>query len=296
MTEGKEYWRWPESKWVSQDIDWESAGIISAGVDIGSVSSQAVIMCDSELYAYSNIRSGSDSADCARKAMARALEGTRMKVEDIHYIVGTGYGRGNVPFAHRRVNEIVCHALGANYMYGPGIKTVLDLGGQDCKAIKCDERGKMLTFLMNDKCAADIGRGMEVLADLLQVPIQEVGELSLAIKEEPEPVSQTCAVYAKTQATGLLRIGWAKNEVLAAYCSAMAQRIMTQVGQLDIEKEVAITGGIAKNIGVVRRLEKGLGFKVLTSRFDPQIAGALGAALAGKTLGDESRKVAKRKA
>jgi len=287
-----EYWRWPESRWTSPDVDWRKADIITAGVDIGSVSSQMVVMCDGELYCYSNMRTGSDSPDSARKAAAWALEDTGLKIEDIHYIVGTGYGRVNVPFDQRAITEIACHARGANYMYGPTAKTLLDMGGQDCKAIKCDERGKVVTFLMNDKCAAGTGRGMEVFADLLAVPIAEVGPMSLEVDEEPRPVSSTCVVYAKTEATGLLRQGWPKNKVLAAYCIAMAHRVYTLLERIDVEKDFAITGGIAKNIGIVSRVEKELGLKALEPKYDTQIAGALGGALFAKALVEKSRKTA----
>ena len=177
-------------------------------------------------------------------------------------------------------------------MYGPTAKTLLDMGGQDCKAIKCDERGKVVTFLMNDKCAAGTGRGMEVFADLLAVPIAEVGEMSLDISEEPKAVSSTCVVYAKTEATGLLRAGWPKNKVLAAYCIAMAHRVYTLLERINVEKDFAITGGIAKNIGVVSRLQKEMGLKALPAKYDTQIAGALGAALFSKALVEKSRQAA----
>ncbi len=287
-----EYWRWTESRWISPDIDWKKADIVTAGVDIGSVSSQMVVMCDGELYCYSNVRTGSDSPDSARKAASWVLEDTGMKIEDIHYIIGTGYGRVNVPFAHRTITEIACHAKGANFMYGPTVKTVLDMGGQDCKAIKCDEQGKVITFLMNDKCAAGTGRGMEVFANLLAIPINEVGELSLSVDEEPEPVSSTCVIFAKSEAAGLLREGWPKNKVLAAYCSAMAHRVYALLGRINVEKDFAITGGIAKNIGLVSRLEKELGLKALLTKYDTQIAGGIGAALFAKALVEKSRKAA----
>ena len=292
----QEYWRWPESRWTAPGIDWRKAAIIAAGIDIGSVSSQAVVTCDGELYSYANLRTGSDSPDSAKRAMEWALQDTGMKVEDIHYVVGTGYGRVNVSFAQRAITEIACHARGANFMYGPTVKTLLDMGGQDCKAIKCDERGKVVTFLMNDKCAAGTGRGMEVMANLLQIPIQEVGELSLTVDKEPEPVSSTCVVYAKTEAVGLLRSGWKKNEVLAAYCSAMAHRVYTLLERVGVEKDFAITGGIAKNIGIVKRLEKELKLKALPPKHDTQLAGAIGAAFFAKALVEKSRQAAEAKA
>ncbi|MDI6707605.1 MAG: benzoyl-CoA reductase, bzd-type, subunit Q [Candidatus Thermoplasmatota archaeon] len=286
----KEYWRWPESRWTSPEIDWRSAKVITAGVDVGSVSTQAVVMTDGKLFCYSNMRTGSDSPESARKGMDWALEGTGLKIENIHYIVGTGYGRVNVPFAHKAITEIACHARGANFMYGNTIRTVLDMGGQDCKAIRCDERGKVTAFLMNDKCAAGTGRGMEVFADLLAVPIEEVGKLSLEVEIEPPPVSSTCVVFAKSEATGLLREGWPKSKVLAAYCSAMAHRIFTLLERVGVEKDFAITGGIAKNEGVVKRLENELGIKALTPNFDTQIVGAVGGALFAKALFEKAQK------
>ncbi|MFX1458050.1 MAG: benzoyl-CoA reductase, bzd-type, subunit Q [Promethearchaeota archaeon] len=288
----KEYWRWTESRYTNPDLKWEDGDIISAGVDVGSVSTQAVIMVDGEIYCYSSMRTGSNSPDSANNAMNWALEGTGLTLDKIQYVVGTGYGRVNVPFAKRAITEIACHARGANFIYGPEIRTVLDMGGQDCKAIRCDQRGKVTAFLMNDKCAAGTGRGMEVFADLLQVHINDVGKMSLEVDEEPEPVSSTCVVFAKSEAVGLLRKGWPKEKVLAAYCSAMAHRVVTLLLRLGIEEKFAITGGIAKNIGVVKRLEDELKLKAPEPSIDPQLAGAIGAALFAKALIEKERKKA----
>jgi bzd-type benzoyl-CoA reductase Q subunit len=286
----KEYWRWTESRHTNPDLKWEDGNIISAGVDVGSVSTQAVIMVDGEIYCYSSMRTGSNSPDSANNAMDWALEGTGLTLDKIQYVVGTGYGRVNVPFAKRAITEIACHARGANFIYGPEIRTVLDMGGQDCKAIRCDQRGKVTAFLMNDKCAAGTGRGMEVFADLLQVHINDVGKMSLEVVEEPEPVSSTCVVFAKSEAVGLLRKGWPKEKVLAAYCSAMAHRVVTLLLRLGIEEKFAITGGIAKNIGVVKRIEDELNLKAPEPSIDPQLAGAIGAALFAKALIEKERK------
>ena len=288
----KEYWRWTESRYTNPDLKWEDGDIISAGVDVGSVSTQAVIMVDGEIYCYSSMRTGSNSPDSANNAMDWALEGTGLTLDKIQYVVGTGYGRVNVPFAKRAITEIACHARGANFIYGPEIRTVLDMGGQDCKAIRCDQRGKVTAFLMNDKCAAGTGRGMEVFADLLQVHINDVGKMSLEVDEEPEPVSSTCVVFAKSEAVGLLRKGWPKEKVLAAYCSAMAHRVVTLLLRLGIEEKFAITGGIAKNIGVVKRIEEELKLKAPEPGIDPQLAGAIGAALFAKALLEKERKKA----
>lgn len=277
MSEG--YWRWREYHWLSPDLDWRAATVITAGIDIGSVSSQAVILANGQLYAYASMRTGYNSPDSARQVINRALEGTGMSVANIHYVVGTGYGRVNVPFAHRTITEIACHARGANFAYGPTVRTVLDMGGQDCKVIRCDERGRVLNFLMNDKCAAGTGRGLEVIADLLAVPIEEIGPLSLQVAEEPPPVSSTCVVFARSEALGLLRQGWPKSRVLAAYCAAMANRVALLIQRIGLEEDFAISGGIAKNPGIVVRLERTLGVKALSTDYDPQIVGALGAAL-----------------
>jgi bzd-type benzoyl-CoA reductase Q subunit len=274
-----EFWRWEETNWVDPDIVWQDAEFVTLGIDVGSVSSQAVIMADGAFYAYGNMRTGSDSPDSARNALKFALEKTDLTEERIDYCIGAGYGRVNVPMADRTVTEIACHARGANFIYGPQVRTVLDVGGQDIKAIRCDDRGKVTNFLMNDKCAAGTGRGMEVLADLLSVPIGEVGERSFQIDQEPKPVSSTCVVYAKSEAASLLRKGLGTNEALAAYCAAMAERMYSLLKRVGIEPEFAVTGGMAKNRGVIDRLKKKIGLEPLKTKWDTQLAGAAGAAL-----------------
>jgi bzd-type benzoyl-CoA reductase Q subunit len=285
----QEYWRWKEYRHHDESMDPKAGTIITAGVDVGSVSSQAVIAVDGELFAFSNMRTGSDSPESATNAFTWALEGTGLGLDDMDFVVGTGYGRVNIPFADKAITEIACHARGGNFRYGPSVRTILDMGGQDCKIIRCDPRGKVEGFLMNDKCAAGTGRGMEVFADLLAVPIEEVGELSFEVDEEPEPVSSTCVVFAKSEATGLLRQGWPKSKVLAAYCGAMAHRVISLIERLGVEKDFAITGGIAKNTGVVTRLEKELGVEALKPKHDTQIAGALGGALFAKALVEKGK-------
>ncbi len=280
----QEFWRWREYRYTQPGMNWHNAKMITAGVDIGSVGSKAVIMLDGELYAFSVQRTGGVSEETAIRAMNRALEETGLKTENVCYIVGTGYGRVNVPFAKKTLTEIACHARGAHYIYGPTVRTVLDIGGQDCKAIRCDEKGKVLSFLMNDKCAAGTGRGLEVFADLVRVPIEELGKASLNVTEEPPPVSNTCVIFAKAESVALLRQGWPKEKVAAAYHLAMVDRIIDLLTKVGIEKDLVITGGVAKNIGIVSRLEKNLGIKPPEPNLDPILAGALGAALFAKAL------------
>jgi benzoyl-CoA reductase subunit A len=282
--EKKEFWRWQETAWVDETKDWRQAKILTCGIDVGSVSSQAVLVADGELYGYNSMRTGNNSPDSARNALQGVIDKCGMKLEDIHYVVGTGYGRVNVPFAHKAITEIACHARGANYMGGNKIRTILDMGGQDCKAIHCDEKGKVTNFLMNDKCAAGTGRGMEVISDLMQIPIAEIGLRSFDVEEEAEAVSSVCVVFAKSEALALLKAGYTKNKVIAAYCQAMAERVVALLERIGVEKEFFITGGIAKNQGVVKRIEKILGIKAIETEIDSQIAGGLGAALFGYTL------------
>jgi benzoyl-CoA reductase subunit A len=281
---GQEFWRWTESNWKNPDLRWEDTKFITVGIDVGSVSSQACIMADGQIFAYANMRTGSDSPKSARNALNFALEATDMPEGRMDYCVGTGYGRVNVPFADRSITEIACHARGANLIYGPEVRTVLDVGGQDIKAIQCDEKGKVTNFLMNDKCAAGTGRGMEVFSDLLGVAITDVGDRSFDVREEPRPVSNTCVVYAKSEATGLLRKGWTTEEVLAAYCRAMAERICSLVERLGVVPEFAVTGGMAKNRGGMDRWMPMIKLERMQTEWDTQIAGAAGAALFGYAL------------
>jgi len=280
----REFWRWREYRHTMPDIDWRDAKMVTAGVDIGSVGSKAVIMADGKLYAYSVMRTGGQSVETAIEVTNWALDGTGLKTENIHYVVGTGYGRVNVPFARRTITEIACHARGAHYIYGPTVRTVLDIGGQDCKAIRCDERGKVMSFLMNDKCAAGTGRGLEVFADLIRVPIEEVGKASLSVEKEPPPVSNTCVIFAKAESVALLRQGWEKEKVAAAYHLAMVNRIIDLLKRVGVEKDFVVTGGVAKNTGIVARLERNLGIKPLEPKLDPILAGAIGAGLFAKAL------------
>jgi len=280
----QEYWRWPEYRQTVSNVDWSNAKSITAGVDIGSVGSKAAVLVDGELYAYAAMRTGGVSEATAVKVTSWALEGTGLEIGKLHYVVGTGYGRVNVPFAKRTITEIACHARGAHYIYGPTVRTVLDIGGQDCKAIRCDDKGKVVSFLMNDKCAAGTGRGLEVFADLISVPIQEVGKVSLSVDQEPPPVSNTCVIFAKAESLALLRQGWTKEKVAAAYHAAMADRIVDLLNRVGIEKDFVITGGVAKNMGIVARLEKILKTTPLEPKMDPILAGALGAGLFARAL------------
>ncbi len=291
-----EFWRWREYHRIMPGKKWNKNDIITAGVDVGSVGSKAAIMVNGEAYAWGITRTGSNSPESAKKALDYALKDTGLTVGDLNYIVGTGYGRVNVPMANKAITEIACHAKGANYIWGPRVRTVLDVGGQDIKAIKIDETGRVVSLLMNDKCAGGTGRGMVVFADLLQIPLEDIGDISLKVEKEPDPVSCTCVAFAKTEAMGLLRKGWSKEKVLAAYTRAMAVRMANLINRVGLEPELVVTGGQSKNIGIVSRIEVILGVKTLPmprwreDGLDPMVAGALGAALLGKALYEKAQK------
>jgi benzoyl-CoA reductase subunit A len=256
--------------------------IITAGIDIGSSSAQAVIIQNDKILSFSNMKAGTDKKETAYKVLGMALQGTDISQEDIKYVVGTGYGRYQVPYADKNVTEITCHVRGAHYFF-PKARTVLDMGGQDCKAMRCDESGKVMAFVMNDKCAAGTGRSMEVISKLFDIPLEEIGPMSLDINEKPPPLGSACVVFAKSEALRMIRSGVPRNLVLAAYCDALVNRILLLLQRIGVKEDLVISGGIAKNTGVVNRIEKNLAIKAHIC-FEPQIVGAVGAALIAQKL------------
>jgi benzoyl-CoA reductase subunit A len=251
--------------------------MITCGVDVGSLTGEAVILENDRIAAYSIVRTGPESAATAVEALAEALKKTAIHQADIEYTIATGYGRVVVPFADRNITEITCHAKGAHF-FTPTVRTILDMGGQDCKAIRCDGQGKVKNFLMNDKCAAGTGRSLEVMAPLLGIRLEEIGPLSLRAEGDPVKVSNTCVVFAKSEVLALMRQGEPLENILAGLCDGVADRVKSLLKIVGIEEDFVISGGISKNIGVVKRIEKKLGLNAHIC-FEPQIVGAVGAAL-----------------
>jgi predicted CoA-substrate-specific enzyme activase len=247
-----------------------------AGIDIGSASSKALILEHDRVLAHAIMPTGAEPAASAQRVVEAALDQVDLGLNRMRYIVSTGYGRVIVPFADEEVTELSCHARGAHWLF-PGVSTVLDMGGQDCKAIRCDERGRLGDFAMNDKCAAGTGRFLELMADVLQIPLEEIGPLSLEAKGEVR-ISSTCAVFAKSEVAGLVREGRERREILAGLHEAIAARVFSLLRKVGVEPDFVIAGGIGKNTGVVRRLEAKAGVPALVPP-EPQIVGALGAAL-----------------
>ena len=250
-----------------------------AGVDIGSTMTKVVIMNQAMLASVIG-PTGPEHRKLANRVMEEALARANLSFDDITYVVATGYGRINVPFADKQITEISCHARGVGYLL-PEVRTVIDIGGQDCKGIKLSN-GRAVDFVMNDKCAAGTGRFLEVTAEGLGVKLDDMGRLSLTAKNVVR-ISSTCTVFAEQEVVAKLSDGVPLPDIIAGLHEAIATRIYGMVGRLKIEREVALTGGGAKNIGLVKALEARLGYSVLVPP-EPLLTGAIGAALLGKDI------------
>ncbi len=278
---------------MNEQIDWTRAKVIVAGVDIGAVSSKAVILLDGQPYAVSQVTTRTPK-ESAFKAINAALAKTQLKLENIHYIVGTGCGRTQVPFARKTITEIACGAAGAVHIWGPSVRTVLDAGGQSCKVIHCTEKGRATASLWNDKCAAGIGRSMEAFADLVKKDVTEIGNIAPQSDQIPK-LSDFCVVYAQSEALDLIRSKVPLEQVIAAYHHAMAKRISTLVARSGVKKDFVVIGGLAKNPGIMDWLESNLKVSRLAPKpeWDPTLTAALGAALFADAFckGQQSRHI-----
>ncbi|RJR47479.1 MAG: 2-hydroxyglutaryl-CoA dehydratase [Desulfobacteraceae bacterium] len=249
-----------------------------AGIDIGSTITKAVIVQE-EIIAKVIGPTGPEQRRLANKVMEEVLRLSGLSFESITYIVATGYGRINVPFADKQVTEISCHARGIAHLF-PNARTVIDIGGQDSKAIRISSSGKPTDFIMNDKCAAGSGRFIEVIADTLGLKLEEVGETSLRSKN-PAPISNICTIWAQQEVASRLAEGVAVHDLLAGVHKSLADRVARMVARMKVEKEVVLTGGGAKNSGLAHALSQQLGCDLLLPP-EPLITGALGAALLGR--------------
>lgn len=251
--------------------------MIVSGIDVGSLSTKTIIMENGKIRGSVLILTGPDPVESASKAMDLALRESNLSLDEIQYTVATGYGRVNVLFAQVTITELSCHARG-NHWFFPEGRTILDIGGQDCKAIRCDENGRLTGFIMNDKCAAGTGRYLERVATTLALKLDQIGPLSLQWIEGPLQVSNTCVVFAEGDIIKLIHEGKHTNDILAGATDAIVERVISLLERVGIKEALCLSGGVAKNIGVVRRLEEKLGIKAYIAP-EPQIVGALGAAL-----------------
>jgi predicted CoA-substrate-specific enzyme activase len=251
---------------------------IVAGCDVGSLTSKAVIMKKGKIIGSTIIKSKPQPQDSANRAMEEALSAAGVSMDEIQYCIGTGYGKEKIPFVNEVVSEISCHGKGASWLL-PSAQTVIDIGGQDCKTMKINPDGRVTRFNANDKCASGTGRFLEVMATVLGVDIDDLGRLTARAKA-PITLASTCTVWAQADVIKYINSGVSIEDIGAGINTAMAQRVAILVNSVKPEGDIFMTGGVAKNIGVVSTLEKLLGRKTKkTRKADPQIAGAIGAAL-----------------
>ncbi len=250
--------------------------MIVAGIDIGSRAAKGVILNEKRILASFIGDTGPESVKTSEMVMSELLNASALSLQDVKYVVATGYGRVLVPFANENISEISCHARGVNW-YFPSVRTILDMGGQDCKAISVDEKGQVTNFVMNDKCAGGTGRFLEMIADVLNIPLTKIGEVSLEANHAI-PFNTICAVFAKSDAINYLRKGVSKSEILAGLHEAIATRCHNLLKRVSIQKDFSISGGISKNKGMVAKIKEKIGMEPMLSE-DPQIIGALGAAI-----------------
>ncbi len=247
------------------------------GIDIGALTVKAVVLDEQEkVIASGLVRSRHNSRQVAVQLVESLLAGKDIAHDEIGYTVVTGYGRVTYDAANEEVSEITCHARGAVHLF-PNARTVIDIGGQDSKVIRVHPRGYVTDFAMNDKCAAGTGRFLEVMAEALEVRVEELGLLSQQ-SQHPVTISSTCTVFAESEVIAQMSRGTPKADIVAGIHAAIASRVAGLAGQVGLEEEVVMTGGVAKNIGVVKALEKQIGLPINLPP-EPQLVGALGAAL-----------------
>ena len=249
----------------------------SAGVDVGSTQTKAIILNEQrQIVGRALIDTGANVVLAAENGYAEALQQSGIQEEEVEYVVGTGYGRYKVTFGDTQITEISCHGRGAVHMF-PGTRTVVDMGGQDTKAIRVSPTGEILDFCMNDKCAAGTGRFLGAAAAALEIPLGELGQVALQA-EKAVKISTTCTVFAESEVVSWLGKGKKIEDILLGVHQSIVSRSLGLMRRVGVEREVSFTGGVTRNIGVVTVLNEMLGFPVNVSD-DSHYMGALGAAL-----------------
>jgi len=251
--------------------------MIVAGCDVGSLSAEAVLLHNGAILGSEIILVRPTAEQSARDVMEKLFHRVGLSYDDVAFTVATGYGRETIPFADANLSEISCHAKGAHFLV-PSIRTVIDVGGQDCKAIRVGADGSVEDFVMNDKCAAGTGRSLELNSEALGVTVSELGPLSLEANEAIVITSQ-CSIFTELEIMHLLMEGRSTSDIAAGINQAMARRVKMLAGRVGIKSDVGITGGVSKNVGVVKILQETLNTEFVEFPEDPQIMGALGAAL-----------------
>ncbi len=246
------------------------------GLDVGSLTAEAVIVENGVLNSYFIRPTGSNSKLAAEEAVRKVLDQSGITFREINYVIATGYGRINIDFADKCITEITCHGRGA-FHWDQSVRTVIDIGGQDSKAIRLNERGRVIDFVMNDKCSAGTGRFLEVMAAALEVDIDHLAQLS-KLARNTVSISSMCTVFAESEVVSLIARGLPREDIARGLHQSIAERTGGLVRRVGLEERVMMTGGVAMNSAVVEALNEKLGTNLLVPP-NPQIAGALGAAL-----------------
>jgi predicted CoA-substrate-specific enzyme activase len=250
-----------------------------AGVDIGSTMTKVVLMDKSDnLLSTVKGPTGPEHRQLANEVMRQSLEQASLQIDDISYIVATGYGRLNVPFADSQITELSCHARGVSSLF-QNVRTAIDIGGQDAKCMKINN-GKLANFVMNDKCAAGTGRFLEVTASTLGVRLEDMGDIALRATEKIQ-ISSLCTIFAQQEVVALLSRGEKLENIVAGLHDALASRVAALARRLGIESDLVLTGGVAKNTGMVKAMKENLGCELCVPE-EPLLTGALGAAILAK--------------
>ena len=255
--------------------------MITAGIDIGSITAKAAIFDKGKIIATKVIFTGYNAELAGLKVYDEVLSEAGLSKTAINKIVSTGYGRNAVAFADKSFTEIMAHAAGAHFL-NPRIRSIIDIGGQDSKAILLDDKGKVKNFVMNDKCAAGTGRFLEVMARALEVNLDEFGAISQK-SESPSKISSLCTVFAESEVISLIARGEKRLDIIAGIHESIASRVSSMLARIGVQEPAMITGGVARNSGVVMALSKKLGIKIEVSPY-AQVNGAIGAAILASSL------------
>lgn len=250
--------------------------MITVGIDVGSITTKAAVVEGGKLIADRVMLTGYNAQDAGTKVYEDIIAELRIEASAVEKIISTGYGRKNVAIADKAVTEITCHAVGAHYL-NPAVRSIIDIGGQDSKSIVVDENGSVKDFAMNDKCAAGTGRFLEVMARALEVDINDFGGVSLKA-DTPAKISSLCTVFAESEVISLISKGEKRENIIAGIHESIAARVVAMAGRIGLSAPLMMTGGVAKNKGVVKALENKTGHSIEVSE-KAQVTGAIGAAL-----------------
>lgn len=250
--------------------------LITAGIDMGSKNVKVVILKDGKILAKGQIPSGFDQRADAEQVFNQALSKASLSLDEIDHVVATGAGKDQAPHVNGEISMMGADALGGNFLV-PSARTIIDVGAEEGRAVKCDDKGKMLDFVINERCAAGAGTFVEAMARALEMKLEEMGPLSLKA-EKAVPMNAQCTIFAESEVVTLIHEKTPKPDIVRAIHDAIADRIASMTRRLGIQKDVILVGGVAKNVGFVTSLEKALGVKLLIPEA-PEFVGALGAAL-----------------